>query len=211
MNSLFDEPDEPSRPTLPIPPAPLAERMPEFLRPILAGIEQVDAFAVDARLRAEGRRARPDIGRGRSERPRTGGDSSGSRRPSLTTAMPPPQAISATWPARSSPKRSSQDEPSGCAARLGAFWGHGSGDIVLGFTTANRLPHADEGDLVPMQRLHDARIDDEATERGGAGRALSRDPRRGAGGSPSPASRRLAGRCRMTGRTRARSPRSARP
>ena len=55
-------------------------------------------------------------------------------------------------------------------ARLGAFWGHGSGDIVLGFTTANRVPHQAEGDLTSMQRLHDARLDDmfravcEATE-----------------------------------------------
>lgn len=55
-------------------------------------------------------------------------------------------------------------------ARLGAFWGHGSGDIVLGFTTANRVPHRPADDLVAIRRLDDARIDDlfraacEATE-----------------------------------------------
>ncbi|AXC48310.1 S58 family peptidase [Paracoccus suum] len=45
-------------------------------------------------------------------------------------------------------------------ARLGAFWGHGSGDIVLGFTTANRVPHFADGDTFPMARLSDERIDD---------------------------------------------------
>ncbi|WP_374292934.1 DmpA family aminopeptidase [Paenirhodobacter enshiensis] len=45
-------------------------------------------------------------------------------------------------------------------ARLGAFWGHGSGDIVLGFTTANRLLHMPEGDIIPLARLSDDRIDD---------------------------------------------------
>lgn len=45
-------------------------------------------------------------------------------------------------------------------ARLGAFWGHGSGDIVLGFTTANRVPHLPKDDTAPLMRLSDARIDD---------------------------------------------------
>lgn len=45
-------------------------------------------------------------------------------------------------------------------ARLGAFWGHGSGDVAIGFTTANRVAHAAEADLAPMQRLADSRIDD---------------------------------------------------
>ena len=45
-------------------------------------------------------------------------------------------------------------------ARLGAFWGNGSGDVVLGFTTANRIAHAPADDLAPMQRLSDHRIDD---------------------------------------------------
>lgn len=45
-------------------------------------------------------------------------------------------------------------------ARLGAFWGHGSGDVVIGFTTANRVAHAPEAELAPMQRLAESRIDD---------------------------------------------------
>lgn len=45
-------------------------------------------------------------------------------------------------------------------ARLGAFWGHGSGDVVIGFTTANRVAHEAQGDLAPMLRLADGRIDD---------------------------------------------------
>ncbi len=55
-------------------------------------------------------------------------------------------------------------------ARLGAFYGNGSGDIVLGFTTANRIPHATTADFTAQTRLSDRRIDDlfraacEATE-----------------------------------------------
>ncbi|WP_374292918.1 DmpA family aminopeptidase [Paenirhodobacter enshiensis] len=55
-------------------------------------------------------------------------------------------------------------------ARLGAFYGNGSGDIVLGFTTANRIEHAPETDVATQMRLSDARIDElfraacEATE-----------------------------------------------
>lgn len=55
-------------------------------------------------------------------------------------------------------------------ARLGAFWGHGSGDIVLGFTTRNRIPHQPRSDVLRLERIADARIDDpfraacEATE-----------------------------------------------
>lgn len=45
-------------------------------------------------------------------------------------------------------------------ARLGAFWGHGSGDVVIGFTTENRVAHAPDADLSPMLRLSDSRIDD---------------------------------------------------
>lgn len=44
-------------------------------------------------------------------------------------------------------------------ARLGAFWGHGSGDIVLGFTTRNRVPHLPDRDALPQERLADQRID----------------------------------------------------
>lgn len=45
-------------------------------------------------------------------------------------------------------------------ALLGAFWGNGSGDIVLGFTTQNRIPHQSETDLITYDRLSDSRIDD---------------------------------------------------
>lgn len=44
-------------------------------------------------------------------------------------------------------------------ARLGAFWGHGSGDIVVGFTTRNRVPHRPESDVIPHERLADNQID----------------------------------------------------
>lgn len=55
-------------------------------------------------------------------------------------------------------------------ARLGAFYGNGSGDIVLGFTTRNRIPHRPTGDIGQVERMSDGRIDDgfraacEATE-----------------------------------------------
>jgi D-aminopeptidase len=44
-------------------------------------------------------------------------------------------------------------------ARLGAFWGHGSGDIAIGFTTANRIDHDERRDIVPLQALNERRID----------------------------------------------------
>lgn len=44
-------------------------------------------------------------------------------------------------------------------ARLGAFWGHGSGDIALGFSTAVEFDHDETRDFVPAQRLNEARID----------------------------------------------------
>lgn len=44
-------------------------------------------------------------------------------------------------------------------ARLGAFWGHGSGDIALAFTTANRVDHDEPRALVPFHRLNDGKID----------------------------------------------------
>lgn len=44
-------------------------------------------------------------------------------------------------------------------ARLGAFWGHGSGDIALAFTTANRVPQDAGGDFQARTVLNDARID----------------------------------------------------
>ncbi len=44
-------------------------------------------------------------------------------------------------------------------ARLGSFYGHGSGDVFLGFTTANRTPHDATSDLMPMRTIAEGRID----------------------------------------------------
>ena len=44
-------------------------------------------------------------------------------------------------------------------ARCGSFWGHGSGDVFLGFTTANRVPHAARTDLLAQRVLAEGRID----------------------------------------------------
>lgn len=43
-------------------------------------------------------------------------------------------------------------------ARLGAFWGHGSGDIALCFTTADPVPHVPAA-FQPIRRLDDDQID----------------------------------------------------
>lgn len=44
-------------------------------------------------------------------------------------------------------------------AWCGTFWGHGSGDIFLGFTTANRMPHTPDTDFQDMRVLSETRID----------------------------------------------------
>jgi D-aminopeptidase len=44
-------------------------------------------------------------------------------------------------------------------ARLGAFWGNGSGDIALAFTTANPIGHHDRADLLSLSVLNENRID----------------------------------------------------
>jgi D-aminopeptidase len=44
-------------------------------------------------------------------------------------------------------------------AWCGSFWGNGSGDIALAFTTANRMAHAAEQDLLAHRVLAEARID----------------------------------------------------
>lgn len=44
-------------------------------------------------------------------------------------------------------------------ARLGAFWGNGSGDIALAFSTATRIRHHETADLVPRTVLNENRID----------------------------------------------------
>lgn len=44
-------------------------------------------------------------------------------------------------------------------ARLGAFWGHGSGDIVIGFSTAVSFDHDEPSVFIKMQALNENRID----------------------------------------------------
>lgn len=44
-------------------------------------------------------------------------------------------------------------------ARLGAFWGTGSGDIALAFSTAARVAHDERADLVARTVLNENRID----------------------------------------------------
>ena len=44
-------------------------------------------------------------------------------------------------------------------ARLGAFWGHGSGDIAVGFSTAVTFDHDEKSDLISIQALNENRID----------------------------------------------------
>ncbi len=44
-------------------------------------------------------------------------------------------------------------------ARLGSYIGHGSGDIVIGFTTANKLKITEERDVVLLQALREDKLD----------------------------------------------------
>jgi len=44
-------------------------------------------------------------------------------------------------------------------ARLGSFWGNGSGDIAIAFTTANPIAHHEQADIVPVSVLNENRID----------------------------------------------------
>ena len=44
-------------------------------------------------------------------------------------------------------------------ARCGSFWGNGSGDVFLGFTTANRVPHVAQTDLLAVRMLAERKID----------------------------------------------------
>ena len=43
-------------------------------------------------------------------------------------------------------------------SRAGSYCGNGSGEIVIAFTTANRVPHYSEKALLPMTMLHDDAI-----------------------------------------------------
>jgi len=77
-------------------------------------------------------------------------------------------------------------------ARLGAFWGHGSGDIALAFTTANRVPQEARGDFRNEVVLNDARIDlmfraaSEATAEAVINAMLAATPVQGRGGATRP-------------------------
>ena len=44
-------------------------------------------------------------------------------------------------------------------ARLGAFWGNGSGDIAIAFSTVNRIAHEEARALVAIEVLNESRID----------------------------------------------------
>ncbi len=44
-------------------------------------------------------------------------------------------------------------------AWAGSFWGNGSGDLAIGFTTANRIDHDGKGDIAPLRVLNENRID----------------------------------------------------
>lgn len=43
-------------------------------------------------------------------------------------------------------------------ARTGAYTGHGSGEVMIGFTTANRLPVTDRGQLLSQSMIHEDQI-----------------------------------------------------
>jgi D-aminopeptidase len=44
-------------------------------------------------------------------------------------------------------------------ARLGSYWGHGSGDVAIAFTTADPLAHASPSPIVSISRIDDRYID----------------------------------------------------
>lgn len=44
-------------------------------------------------------------------------------------------------------------------ARLGAFWGHGSGDIAVAFSTSGRIAHHERAGIVPIEILNENLID----------------------------------------------------
>ena len=44
-------------------------------------------------------------------------------------------------------------------SRTGSYCGNGSGEIVIAFSTGCRIPHYPQGDLLPLQAIHEDRID----------------------------------------------------
>lgn len=74
-------------------------------------------------------------------------------------------------------------------ARLGAFWGHGSGDIAVGFSTAVTFDHDESRDFVSIAVLNENRIDTlfraavEATEESVLNSLCAAESMRGRGGN----------------------------
>ena len=44
-------------------------------------------------------------------------------------------------------------------ARLGSYVAHGSGEVMIGFTTARRIPNRPTSDILPSQEMNEIRID----------------------------------------------------
>ena len=44
-------------------------------------------------------------------------------------------------------------------ARLGSFIGHGSGEVFVGFSTANRVRAGEKRDIVELRQLNEERLD----------------------------------------------------
>ena len=44
-------------------------------------------------------------------------------------------------------------------SRTGSYSANGSGEIVIAFSTANRIPHYPKGDILSYKMLHDEVID----------------------------------------------------
>lgn len=44
-------------------------------------------------------------------------------------------------------------------ARVGSYWGHGSGDVAIGFSTANNLPMAPKSDILAVRMMAEAKLD----------------------------------------------------
>ena len=55
-------------------------------------------------------------------------------------------------------KRLCKRVPAGLA-RTGSYYGNGSGDVVFGFTTANKVPHYSKEDIRQVKIIHDNAID----------------------------------------------------
>lgn len=73
-------------------------------------------------------------------------------------------------------------------SRTGSFIGNGSGDIVIGFSTAQRIPHASRDKLMSIDTIHDNDIDQafhgvaEATEEAVLNALVGANPTVGRGG-----------------------------